>query len=408
MITQLVKRFGMKLEAGIISLLLLYNIGVFIIPSLEKFMNLANYGIVAFLITWRWKRCIYVATRDIPLLLLFATAVASISWSAAPEYTIREIIPLLRAILLGIYLAARYRVEELVRIFTWVFGLGTLLGLAGSLSSSLRGFLGYKNNLGTIATIAAMLFLLAAIDKRMQRWVALAGFGMAVALVLLSQSKSALSVFLILLSLWPLSKIAKQHYKLRVVLLVITLLLGSIVTVLISNSLETIVVDQLGKDMQFNGRTPLWNLVLEKGLERPWLGYGYVGFWTSEAGRSVVYTSWASDGGGDLTARFNAHNGFIDLFVQLGVVGFLLYILNLLTVLLRTIYLFFYNKKNEFFGFFQIIMPYVLLSFTDSVNGMILSPSPYWIIYISIVLSTRLYYNRYFSPSCVKSTSRFV
>lgn len=396
----LIKRLGMTVEPGIIGLLLFFPLGVVLIPSLDKLTNAASYLIVPFLVIRRWKQCIYTITKDASLLLLLVTAVASIFWSAAPTFTITEIKPLLRSTFLGIYLATRYKIEDLVRIFVWLFGIGIVIGLVGYLSSSLRGFLSYKNSVATVAAIGAMLLLLTAINRPRHRWVALAGFGMAVAVILLSLSKSGLSVFVILLILWPLYSLAKQHYKLQVVLLIVTILLGSILAVLILNNLETIVVDKLGKNLEFNGRTPIWNLILEKGLERPWFGYGYVGFWTSDAGLFVVYHSWASEGEGDTTSRFNSHNGFLDLFVQLGGVGFFLYILNLLTVLSRTIFLFFSTKKAEFFGMFQIVLSFVFFSLSDSVNGMILTPSPFWIIYVSLSLSTCLYYKDYLSHRC--------
>jgi O-antigen ligase len=393
----------MNLEAGIICLLLLLSIGVFAFPIPEKLMNGASYGVLAFLITWRWKRCIYVATRDIPLLLLLVTAVASIFWSAAPDSTINEIKTLLRGTLLGVYLAARYTIEELAQLFVWLFGIGTFLGLAGYLSSSLRGFLGYKNSIATVATLAAMLFLMIAIDKHKHRWVGLVGFSMAMTLNLISLSKSGLSAFLILVSLYPLSNLVKHHYKLRIVFFITALLLGSIAFVLILNNLEFIVVDKLGKDLDFNGRIPIWKLIFEKGLERPWLGYGYVGFWTSEAGLFVVYNSWASEGeDAAIGNRFNSHNGFLDLFVQLGAVGFSLYILSLMTLLLRITSLFFKSKKLELFAILQIVFSFVFFSLSDSVNGMILTPSPFWTIYVAIALSTRLYYNRCISHSFSK------
>ncbi|HEY9609126.1 O-antigen ligase family protein [Allocoleopsis sp.] len=397
---QLVKHLGMKLEAASISLLLLYYLGMTGLP--EGPINAASYGILAILITWRWKRFIYVATRDIPLLLLLVTAVASIFWSAAPAFTINEMKTLLRAMFLGVYLATRYRIEDLVRIFLWVFGIAVILSLltalalpaygthGGGWSSPWKGIFGYKNALACVATIAAMLFLLTAITRRRQRWVALGGFGIAAALVLFSQSKSGLSVFLILLFLWPLYKLVKQHYKLRVVLLLIAILLGGIVAILLLSNLETIVVDGLGKDLEFNGRIPIWNIIIEKGLERPWLGYGYVGFWTSDAGLFIVYHSWASEGHGDVTARFNSHNAFIDLFVQLGWVGLSLYLLNLMILFFKVISLLFITKKIEFFWIIQFILSMILYSLSDSVMGTILTPSSFWTIYVSIALSVAL------------------
>jgi len=80
------------------------------------------------------------------------------------------------------------------------------------------------------------------------------------------------------------------------------------------------VTDLLGRNMTFTDRVPLWNALLELGLKRPLLGYGYGGFWTAER---VSYT----DG------FFQGHNGYLEVFVQGGFVG-----IALLGVLLTTVF----------------------------------------------------------------------
>jgi O-antigen ligase len=55
-------------------------------------------------------------------------------------------------------------------------------------------------------------------------------------------------------------------------------------------------------------------------MDRPWLGYGFSGFWNEDS--PVVQTIWAAL---DWKAP-SAHNGYIDILLQIGVVGLLLYV----------------------------------------------------------------------------------
>jgi exopolysaccharide production protein ExoQ len=64
-------------------------------------------------------------------------------------------------------------------------------------------------------------------------------------------------------------------------------------------------------------------------LERPLLGYGYGAFWLGERGPSarVWAVTWDA---------VHAHNGYLDLWLQIGVIGALLGISLVLVILIRT------------------------------------------------------------------------
>jgi exopolysaccharide production protein ExoQ len=72
----------------------------------------------------------------------------------------------------------------------------------------------------------------------------------------------------------------------------------------------------MGRDMRLTGRTEIWNLSLAAIAQRPILGYGYSAFWSgSEEGARVrQLVGWEVP---------NAHNGYIETALDLGIVGFL-------------------------------------------------------------------------------------
>ncbi len=404
--TQIVRNnLGEKLELGLVFFMVLGFWDAELPSLLHKVLLVAAYGILPILIIRRWKLCLYVATRDILLLLLVGLAISSVLWSANTEFTINVSKGLLRSTLLGLYLATRYSLREQMRLLIWVFGVVALLSLVVALvipsygiamtnnEPSWKGILVHKQYLGRMMAIAAVFFLLNALNTHKFRWVMWAGLSLAVALVLLSRSKTSLALSLLAVLLLPFLKILKQNYKLAVAVLMILLLLSGSLAVLVLGNLETIIVDMLGKDMNLNNRVPLWTLCLEKALERPWLGYGYAGFWPSEDGFEVFTYSWASDQE-EVTdySSFHSHNGFLEIFLQLGGLGLSLLTLNLLMVFLRVVNFMISTKTIESFCMFEYIILMFLFNFTETQTFV--SAGTMWSLYVSIALSTIVWSNR--------------
>ena len=71
----------------------------------------------------------------------------------------------------------------------------------------------------------------------------------------------------------------------------------------------------LGKDPSLTGRTDIWEAVLRQSEKSPTLGFGFAAFW----GLQSAPAEWVRDNTGWLVPT--AHNGWLDLLVQLGSVG---------------------------------------------------------------------------------------
>ena len=76
----------------------------------------------------------------------------------------------------------------------------------------------------------------------------------------------------------------------------------------------------LGRDTSLTGRGPLWHEVVHVIAQRPLLGHGYAGFWNEDS-REVLYL-WLRAG----WRAPDSHNGYLDVMVQLGIVGLLAYL----------------------------------------------------------------------------------
>jgi exopolysaccharide production protein ExoQ len=71
----------------------------------------------------------------------------------------------------------------------------------------------------------------------------------------------------------------------------------------------------MGKEATLTGRTTLWSLVITVAMKHPLLGFGYNAFWNSgqvDAQSIALFLRWTPN---------HAHNGFLDVWLQLGAVG---------------------------------------------------------------------------------------
>jgi len=91
-------------------------------------------------------------------------------------------------------------------------------------------------------------------------------------------------------------------------------------------------LEWIGRDATLTGRTVLWAAVAERIGERPWLGYGYDAFWVKSVAAGGPAVELAQQIG--WLAR-HAHNGFLDVALDLGAIGFALFALPLLAYATR-------------------------------------------------------------------------
>ncbi len=110
----------------------------------------------------------------------------------------------------------------------------------------------------------------------------------------------------------------------------------------------------LFNDETFSGRTLIWQFTLEHIQERPWLGYGYAGFWDIGADSPKFQMQ-------NFIARMpHAHNGFLEIVLETGLVGFTLLLAFLMVVTMGIGCVF--TKDNTAFLCFTTMLVYILLN----------------------------------------------
>lgn len=383
--TALVKFLGL-LEKGFVVLALLLFTGVRGRPLFYLI-----YPVILLLSLVHWKGIVRIGIKEKPLWVLLGLILVSVSWSAAPEATLIRSLSLMVTTIFGAYFAARYSLNEQLKLLAWALGLGVLFSFVFTLAfpqyginhglheGAWQGIYLHKNHLGRHMAISVLVFLLLVMSsRRRHRWLLWAGFGLSVSLLLLSASKTAVVIFLIPMILLPLYSALRWSYGWMVPFLIAVVLVGGSVATLLAYSAETI-LNAMGRDITLTGRTDLWAALFDKAWQRPWFGYGYGGFWLNWQGESAdiwLATGWYPP---------HAHNGLLEIWLALGLVGLLVFIVVFLMAVLRA--LVWVRSTKSATGFWPLVF-LTLIFLVNLTESTFDSRTLFWVLYVATILST--------------------
>lgn len=350
---------------------------------------------IAFLFLY-WKKTIWTIIQEKWFWLYLGAIVISLSWSIDRGVSLYSTLKLIGTLLIGISLAVRYHLKDQLKILAWTFGISALLSLvyglvlpnqgimAGTnLQGSWSGIYSHKNVLGRMMVMSSMVFFLLSLEATAYRWLLRSFLALSIALVILSTSKTALLVLITLLLLFPLYRALRWSYTLIIPFVGVFIIATSTVCLLLVSQADYILA-ALGKDATLTGRVPLWELVIAKIGERPWLGYGYDAFWQGLHGEandiflqlSLADINWQAH---------HSHNGFLDVWLAFGLFGVVIATLAFFSILLRSLACI--RSTNSAYGFWPLW--YLTLLFLVSVTESNMNSfAIYWAFNIAIAIST--------------------
>lgn len=286
----------------------------------------------------------------IPVLCFLALAVASAMWSDYPDISLRRSGTAITTALWGAYLASRFSLRDVIVMIAQsivIIALASLfMGLTfHSMALDLvniegldsgpgwRGILDGKNTLGIeMATGMVTMFYLVlstGASRRDKVWWLL-GMGLCTVLLYLSQSRTSWVAGFVGLGVCIVARSMYRRPAVGVVALTWILLLGGPLLMFVLSDLGTL-TQMLGKDATLTGRVDLWQIVLPYGDRRPWLGYGYGAFWNEDSPMTQeiwrILNSYQPP---------HAHNGWIETYLELGLVGCAVVAIQMLQMLISS------------------------------------------------------------------------
>jgi exopolysaccharide production protein ExoQ len=293
--------------------------------------QLAAYGTIAFLLLRQARRVARWLGAMQWTLGLAVLAVVSTLWSQFPLYTVRRSVPFALAGVFGLYLAMRFPVWRQLRILRstmLALALGTVvmvvafpkLGLDASAghNSDWQGVFTQKNTCGRMMVLATAVLLA---DWKIS-WQQIACAVLFLVVLVMSGSRSAWLVEGAVVALWGALLLMKRaDAQSRIMAALGTILILPAVAVTGYFSLPTL-AQMMGRDATLSGRTLIWKQVWIFVLQKPLLGWGYEAFWRGvqgEAFRVVAAVHFMV---------FHAHNGFLEIWLELGLAGLALFALS--------------------------------------------------------------------------------
>ena len=359
---------------------------MFLVQSLFAFTHLGSFC----LLFYRPSSLFKVLKRDIILLSLVFFAAASVFWSSNPSNTLYTLIKLMGTTFFGIYLSTRFTSKEIFRFLLYVLGFGAISSLIFAIilpsygvmsSGEWQGIYRHKNLLGRLMVLNTIFLLLVKSTSLSNNLLNKAMILLSILLVISSSSKGALIYLISLILIASVCKFFLWRDVVAIPAFLISLVLILGVTSWLLSNLEYIVVDVLNKDITLTGRSDIWEAAIEMIGRRPYLGYGYSGFWHGFNGPSeyiIRVTQWP--------LIPHSHNGFIDLSLELGIVGLCIFCLGLLSNLFKAALRASRIKSTQ--ALWPLIYLLSVLIFNFSESGILKENSIFWVLYVVACFSS--------------------
>ena len=286
----------------------------------------AYAGAVVILAMRPWNTVLAMLRQPFLLAILAVTAL-SVVWSIAPDATVRRLVALFATTLTGVVLAVRFRWATMAEALATAFGILALASLvAGAVlpfgrmtelfPGAWRGVWMEKNALGGNMAMAFSIFGAAALLAPRRAWLWWTCAAIALALVLLSTSKTSLVslglgamalVFVRVCRRGPASGVAATWAAVMGAALLAAFLLFA----------ADVFLELLGKDATLTGRTKIWSAVMRQIEQRPWTGYGFAAVWDDKSGWGPL--AWITKDAGFKAQH--AHNSWLEQWLGMGYGG---------------------------------------------------------------------------------------
>lgn len=275
------------------------------------------------LIAFRFSPVLALGSRTKIMLAFPVLAILSGAWSADPLQSVVSGTILLIFTLFAIYVASRLSFQRQFELIMLVGAIALPVSIVlalcvpsvGTSEAGWRGIFGHKQNCAAVSTfwlITALHWKCSGVYQKMFRPLYIVMCGV---LIVMSQSRTgwALALVALLLSaaLWLLQR-APATLALALLLLGLA---GAAAGLYGIHIYAPSILASVGKDSTLSERTIIWAAAWQAASRHPILGYGFSAFWKGLYGPSqsvVLIAGWGLQ---------QAQDGFLDVWLGLGVVG---------------------------------------------------------------------------------------
>jgi exopolysaccharide production protein ExoQ len=268
--------------------------------------------------------------RAEPMLYLYAgLAFASTFWSADPALTFRRALIFVAVTLYASYLVIRFSLDQIIRLLAVMSVLSLVVNTVFIVAlprygidagGQYQGVFFQKNSLGYVTALGIPVLLLAGRAYAPLRLVFYAAAAGQAVLLWGSRSKTMLVGAAVTTVLMVVYQAFRSRKTLRGAVL-LSLIGSGTFTVAFATANIALLARWLDKDISLTGRVPLWENLIAVAWESPIFGHGYGA--TFSGFFSPIHEVWIQN-------RWNpshAHNALLQIWLEIGVFGVVLYVL---------------------------------------------------------------------------------
>lgn len=302
-----------------------------------------------------------------PLVAFLALAAASTIWSFYPLYTLGATITQLITTAAGLAIALVLSIEEIVvalaRALRAILALSLLFELVVALivrapvfpvwvtaedrvdppmllywsrnllleGDRIQGIVGSSSLLAMAALVGLIVFSVQLAHRSVSRFAGVASIVLAVLTIGLTRSATIylglIAVAVVLGAILVLRRISAPAARRRTYL---ALAAASVILIAAAITFRGPLLAAFGKNAELTGRVGIWEAVIGLAQQRPAVGWGWISFWPP----------WIEPFDGLVTRagvqQLHAHNAWLDVWLQLGVVGLVVFGALVVTTAIRS------------------------------------------------------------------------
>lgn len=294
-------------------------------------------GLSIYLVLSNVRGMVELLLRNALLVVIMLLACISYVWSIDPEITLRRCIILISFALLACATVLQYELRDIVKLFfalsvvvaalsLYFIVFQPLLGMNPD-GRGARGAFLHKNIFSEFLMVTFMAVIAAIRMRVVAGWLGYPLLLVHLALLIMANSATALTVVVVMLGILALVELGRLPFKAFATVTAFGIAIGLLVALLTIVHLEDLFL-ALDRDPTLTGRDAVWAYARSMIENRALLGHGYAAFWESEPIMSYVMET--------LNWRItHAHNGYLQVWIELGIIGLSLLILYLLQCLVR-------------------------------------------------------------------------
>ncbi|CEK31591.1 Lipid A core-O-antigen ligase and related enzymes [[Clostridium] sordellii] len=317
------------------------------------------------------------------VIVLIITIITSSLWSINKESTIQNSLYLILTTAYAIYLYMSYPLKDILKMMTKVMFIIALLSIVivnifpqygMNMYPNWNGIYSQKNTLGRMMVIGIICsytcLKTSYFENKINKIFNISTLILCIINLIFSGSTTSIASIIII---YTFSRLFK--FKKKLLSLIIFLCIAIIIFVFINNSyLFSSLFELIHKDPNLTGRIGIWEISINRIKESNLMGYGFTASWdTNYMNRFNYYKSYMT----------NSHNGILQLMLDIGLIGTLIYIFIFLSTLAKNS-VDFCENKYENMGLYLILLYLFFTNFFEALT--IQSFSIVWVFQLISIL----------------------